>query len=159
MGLFPHSFFVGENMNIVLYKNNDELNKLNKTLSDALTISGSLKQECSIEKPVIKIESTININDYNYFYVPDFKRYYFRTGFDVIRNNVFRISGRTDVLMSFKDSINNFDVILNHSEVKGAKDYAQSHVWQSLVKTKTDIITFPSGLSENGEFILITAGG
>lgn len=61
--------------------------------------------------------------------------------------------------MSFKDTINNFDVILNHSEVKGAKDYAQSHVWQSLVKTKTDIITFPSGLSENGEFILITAGG
>lgn len=146
-------------MTILFYKNNDELNKLNKTLSDPLTLEGSLKQECSIEKPVIKIESTININDYNYFYIPEFKRYYFRTGFDVIRNNVFRISGRTDVLMSFKDSINNFDVILNHSEVKGAKDYVQSNVWQSLVKTKTDIINFPNGLSENGEFILITAGG
>ncbi len=146
-------------MTILFYKNNDELNKLNKTLSDALTLEGSLKQECSIEKPVIKIESTININDYNYFYIPEFKRYYFRTGFDVIRNNVFRISGRTDVLMSFKDSINNFDVILNHSEVKGVKDYAQSNVWQALVKTKTDIIQFPSGLNESGEFILITAGG
>lgn len=146
-------------MTILFYKNNDELNKLNKTLSDPLTLEGSLKQECSIEKPVIKIESTININDYNYFYIPEFKRYYFRTGFDVIRNNVFRISGRTDVLMSFKESINNFDVILNHSEVKGTKDYAQSNVWQSLVKTKTDIINFPTGLSENGEFILITAGG
>ena len=146
-------------MTILFYKNNDELNKLNKTLSDALTLEGSLKQECSIEKPVIKIESTISINEYNYFYIPEFNRYYFRTGFDVIRNNVFRISGRTDVLMSFKESINNYDVILNHSEVKGAKDYAQSNVWQALVKTKTDIINFPSGLSENGEFILITAGG
>ena len=133
---------------------------MNKTLSGTpIELEGSLKEECSIEKPIIIVESTIAINDYNYIHIPDFNRYYFRTGFDVIRNGLFRISGRTDVLMSFKESINNFDVILNHSESKGAKDYAQSDVWKSLVKTKTDIIPFSSGLSESGEFILITAGG
>ncbi len=146
-------------MNIIFYKNTDELNKLNKTLSDPLTITGYLKNECSIESPVINIETDININAYNYFYIEDFGRYYFRTKFDIIRNNIFRISGRTDVLMSFKDSINNFDVILNHSEIKGAKNYAQSDVWNALVKTKTNIINFPYGLSDSGEFILITAGG
>ena len=147
-------------MEIHFFQNNDELNKLNKTLSDdPLVLEGSLKEQCSIEKPVIVIQSSISINSYNYFYIPEFDRYYFRTGFDVIRNDVFRISGKSDVLMSFKTAINNYDVILNHSEVKGAKDYAQSDVWQALVKTKTDIKAFPSGLSESGEFILITAGG
>ena len=62
------------------------------------------------------------------------------------------------MLMSFKDQIQNFDVILDHSEDHNT-DYAQSNVWQALVKTKTDIISFPYGLSDNGEFILITAGG
>lgn len=159
MGGYKHPpFVIGKIMDIIFYKNNDELNKLNKTLSDPLELSGNLKNECSIEKPTILIQSDININGYNYFYIPDFNRYYFRTAFDVVRSNLFKISGRTDVLMSFKDTIKDYDVILNHSESKG-NDYAASNVWQTLVKTKTDIITFPSGLSENGEFILITAGG
>ena len=145
-------------MDIYFYKNNEELFKLNKTLTDPLELSGNLKNECSIEKPTILIQSDIGINAYNYFYIPDFNRYYFRTAFDVVRTGLFKISGRTDVLMSFKETINDYDVILNHSESKG-KDYAPSNVWQTLVKTKTDIIQFPSGLSENGEFILITAGG
>lgn len=61
--------------------------------------------------------------------------------------------------MSFKEPMKNFQVILDHSEVTGVTNYQSSPVWQALVKTKTDIINFPYGLSENGEFILITAGG
>ena len=61
--------------------------------------------------------------------------------------------------MSFKDQIQNFDVILDHSEVFNTTNYASSPVWKTLVKTKTDILNFPYGLSDDGEFILITAGG
>jgi hypothetical protein len=146
-------------MEITFYKYTDEPNKLTKTLSDALTLTGDLRSECKIETPEILIESSISINDFNYFYIPDFNRYYFRTGITAVRTNLFRVSGRTDVLMSFNNDIKQFQVLLNHSEVAGTKDYAQSGVWNALVKTKTDIITFPNGLSENGEFILITAGG
>lgn len=146
-------------MEIKFYLNNDEPNKLNKNLLNELPLTGDLKQECSIEKPTILIESNININTYNYFYIPDFGRYYFRTGYEIIRKNLIRISGRTDVLMSFKNQILNFDVLLDHSQEKSSTKYAQSDVWHSLVKTKTDILTFPYGLSDSGEFILITAGG
>lgn len=145
-------------MEIYFYLNSDEPNKVNKTLTGEYEIEGNLKDNCRIENPSIIIESDIDINQYNYFYIPEFNRYYFRTEFEVIRNNLIRISGRTDPLMSFKNEILNFDVILDHSEDRNT-NYAQSNVWQALVKTKTDIISFPYGLSDNGEFILITAGG
>jgi hypothetical protein len=146
-------------MDIYFYLNTDEPNKVNKTLDEGYHIEGTLRESCRIENPSILIEDDIDINDYNYFYIPDFNRYYFRTEFEVIRNGLIRVSGRTDPLMSFKTDIMNFDVILDHSEVKGITNYAQSPVWKTLVKTKTDIINFPYGLSQDGEFILITAGG
>lgn len=144
-------------MEITFYVNNEEPEKVNKTLSNGFTLEGTLRNEVIIEKPSILVET--DISDYNYFYIPEFGRYYFRTGIEVVRNNLFRISGRTDVLMSFKDPMKSFRVILDHSEFTGITNYQSSPVWQSLVKTKTDIINFPNGLSENGEFILITAGG
>ena len=146
-------------MEITFYLNNDEPNKVNKTLSSGYEIEGSLKSECTIENPIILIESDIDINQYNYFYIPEFDRYYFRTRFTVVRNGLIRIEGKTDVLMSFKDQIQNFDVKLDHSEVFNTTNYASSPVWKTLVKTKTDILNFPYGLSDDGEFILITAGG
>ena len=51
------------------------------------------------------------------------------------------------------------NVILNNTQETGLSNYMSSPNWVSLVKTKTDIKVFPSGLSEQGEFILITAGG
>lgn len=146
-------------MEITFYANNEEPEKVNKNLGTGQTFEGTLRNEVVIEKPSILIETDIDINNYNYFYIPEFNRYYFRTGIEVVRNNLFRISGRTDVLMSFKEPMKTFRVILDHSEVTGVTNYQSSSVWQALVKTKTDIINFPSGLSENGEFILITAGG
>lgn len=146
-------------MEITFYVNNEEPEKVNKNLGTGQTFEGTLKDRVIIERPSILIETDIDINDYNYFYIPEFNRYYFRTDIEIVRNNLFRISGRTDVLMSFKEQMKNFQVILDHSEVTGVTDYQSSPVWQALVKTKTDIINFPSGLSENGEFILITAGG
>ena len=146
-------------MEITFYVNNEEPEKVNKSLGTGHTFEGTLKDSVIIERPSILIETDIDINGYNYFYIPEFNRYYFRTDIEIVRNNLFRISGRTDVLMSFKEPMKNFQVILDHSEVTGVTNYQSSPVWQALVKTKTDIINFPSGLSENGEFILITAGG
>jgi hypothetical protein len=144
---------------ITFYVNNEEAEKVNKNLGAGQIFEGTLKDRVIIERPSILIETDIDINGYNYFYIPEFNRYYFRTDIEIVRNNLFRISGRTDVLMSFKDQMKNFQVILDHSEVTGVTNYQSSPVWQALVKTKTDIINFPYGLSENGEFILITAGG
>lgn len=146
-------------MEIQFFVNQSEPNKLNKQLLPGDTFNGTLRNECEIESPTILIESDSTLTSYNYFYIPDFNRFYFRTSITFVRKNLWRVTGKSDPLMSFKEAILEFKVILKDSENAGANDYLSGNQWKSLVKTKTDIINFPNGLSDNGEFILITAGG
>ncbi len=146
-------------MEIQFFVNKSEPNKLNKELLQGDIFNGTLRDECRIETPSILIESDSTLTSYNYFYIPEFNRFYFRTSITSVRKGLWRVTGRTDVLMSFKEAILTFDAILKDSENIGANNYLAGNQWVDLVKTKTDIITFPYGLSNNGEFILITAGG
>ena len=109
--------------------------------------------------PSIRIESADNISAYNYAYISEFGRYYYITDIVSVRTNCWVVSLRCDVLMSYKDEIHGLNVILDNTQETGLSNYLSSPNWVSLVKTKTDIKVFPSGLSEQGEFILITAGG
>lgn len=145
-------------MEIILYGNQSEKNKLNKLLITPYTLTGTLKQECSISNPVFMINDE-NPTGYNYAYIPEFNRYYYISDMVSVRNDLWRLHLSVDVLMSFKDYIVNIPVILSDTESTGSEFYLSGNVWKSKVKELTDIINFPSGLNQNGEFILITAGG
>lgn len=145
-------------MDIVLYTNSSEPNKLNKTLSNAMNFSGTLREETSILTPSIMLEMETPI-DFNYAYIPQFKRYYYITNITSIRNNLWRLNMKCDVLQSYQEGIKNLPVILDHTQDTQKEMYLSDNVWKNIVKEKTDIVTFPNGLNENGEFILITAGG
>ena len=144
---------------ISLFKTVSENNRVVKTLTDEKQLSGELRNQTSVLNPSIVIESADNISTYNYAYIPEFGRYYYITDIMSIRTNCWVVSMRCDVLMSYKDEIRSMNVILNNTQEIGLNNYLASTNWVNLVKTKTDIKVFPSGLSEQGEFILITAGG
>lgn len=145
-------------MQIVLGVTLDERNKLNKTFSNTVTYTGNLKEETSVIKPSIVIEA-VNLSQYNYMYIFEFGRYYFITDIVSIKNNLWRVNGAVDVLMSFKNAINNCPIIISNTETTLSESYLMGDVWKTLVKSKTDIISFPSGLNSTGEYILITSGG
>ena len=88
-----------------------------------------------------------------------FNCYYFITDITVIRTGLFAISLMVDVLESFKSDIKNLSVILLNTQNVGSSNYLPSPVFRNNVKSKTDILNFPNGLNDSGEFILITAGG
>lgn len=144
---------------ISLFKTNSENNRVVKTLTDEKQLSGELRNQTSVLSPSIRIESADNISTYNYAYISEFGRYYYITDIVSVRTNCWVVSLRCDVLMSYKDEIQGLNVILDNTQETGLSNYLSSPNWVSLVKTKTDIKSFPSGLSEQGEFILITAGG
>lgn len=144
---------------ISLFKTASENNRVVKVLTDEKQLSGELRDQTSVLNPSIRIESADNISTYNYAYISEFGRYYYITDIVSVRTNCWVVSLRCDVLMSYKDEIQNLNVILNNTQETGLSNYLSSPNWVSLVKTKTDIKAFPSGLSEQGEFILITAGG
>lgn len=145
-------------MNITLYVNNSEKNKIGKNLTNDFSLSGSLRDSTNIINPVILIELN-EIGNYNYCYIPNFNRYYFITDITVIRTGLYAISLLVDVLESFKTDIKNLSVILLNTQNSGVNNYLPSPVFRNNVKSKTDIINFPNGLNDSGEFILITAGG
>ena len=144
---------------ISLFKTASENNRVVKVMTDEKQLSGELRNQTSVLNPNIRIESADNISTYNYAYISEFGRYYYITDIVSVRTNCWVVSLSCDVLMSYKDEIQSMNVILNNTQETGLSNYLSSPNWVNLVKTKTDIKVFPSGLSEQGEFILITAGG
>lgn len=145
-------------MEITLCINTSEKSKIGKNLTSMKVFYGTLREETSVTAPVVLMELE-NPTGYNYAYIPEFGRYYFIRDMVSVRNGLWRVSMQVDVLESFKNYIMELDVILSDSENMGAENYLSGNVWKTKVKEKTDIINFPSGLSETGYFILITAGG
>lgn len=144
-------------MTITLYRNESEKNKINKTLITVANLTGTLRDSSSIVNPEIVIEYD-NPTGFNYCYIDEFNRYYFVTNITVINNKLLKLSLKVDVLESFKTSILAQNIIIDKS-TSNVDEYLPDDNLMVNVKTKTDIVNFPSGLLESGEFILITAGG
>lgn len=147
-------------MDITLCVTTSERERVVKSLSDSLSLSGALRGESSVINPSFLIEHS-NPSGFNYCYISDFDRYYFIDNIISVRTNIWRIDCSVDVLMSYSTEILNLEVIVSDLSIgeSEASTYMQGSQWQSTVKTKTDVITFPSGLLDDGEYILITSGG
>ena len=145
-------------MNIVLCENKSEKNKINKSLTSGITLSGDLRNESNVVNPTI-IVNTDNPTIYNYAFIPAFNRYYFIIDYISLRTGIWQLNLKSDVLMSFKDSILNSKSLINKTESVGKNNYLSGNNWVNNCKTKTDIISFSNGLLNDGQYILITAGG
>lgn len=146
-------------MTLTLYYTSSENNKVNKSLSNARTVSGTLRSETDVIRPIILVEMDLPSN-YNYAYIPEFNRYYYIRSVESYRTGLWMFHLEVDPLNSFKGDIYNIKAILQETESYKADSYLEDNlVWVAKVKDKTAIINFPSGLSESGQYVLITAGG
>lgn len=145
-------------MDIIFYVNNSEKQKINKSLSNETVFSGTLRGESSIINPSFMINMN-NPSLFNYVYISAFNRYYFITDITSVRNGLWRVDCSVDVLMSFRTQILNLDVIISDATNENTNLYFSGDVWATTVKTKTDVLNFPNGLLDDGEYILITSGG
>lgn len=146
----------GENaMQITLYNNESPQNKIQKSITQIASIVGVLRGEADVVNPTIRVYSE-NLPLFNYAMIPEFSRYYYLRNVRAVRENIFDISLQSDPLMSFDLSEVTGVVVESQS---GGSNYLPNRNWVRLVKSKTDILNFSSGLLESGEYILITAGG
>ena len=147
-------------MEIKLCNTSDPKEKLNKTVTEGVTLNCLLKENTSIIDPVLIIESSQPVYDYNYVYIPMFRRYYYRTDIRSIGFNRWEFTAHVDVLKSYyEDIVSNSAIIEGTEKVQINKYLPDEKVFITNCKRLTNIINFPSGLNETGEFILITAGG
>lgn len=145
-------------MEIMLYNNQSENRVMGKTITLLNTVDCTLKDANEILAPEIILAYSDDISQVNYCYIPTFNRYYF-VEVVALTGNRYQLLCEVDVLESFKDYIKNLSVIISNTQSYGANNYLPSEVWVTNCKHKTDIVNFPNGLLDNGEFILITAGG
>lgn len=143
--------------NIVFYVNSSEKNKIDKTLTEITTMSGTLRNETSIIDPVIIVEGDLSaFTGCNYMSIETFGRSYFVNNIRSIRNDLFEVSGHVDVLSTYKNAIRKNQAIIRK----------QQNTWNlylndgSLrVYQNPDVIVkaFPSGFTKQ-EFVLAVAG-
>lgn len=146
-------------MEIIFYNNRSSKETLNKTITETFRISGTLREASSVIDPVIEISADGSITkSCNYAYIPQFGRYYFINDIVSVKNNLWRISMHVDVLMSFNEEIKNSFAHINISENNHDDYIYNDRIVQSEQNVST-VSVFPNGFNDNGEYILITAGG
>ena len=146
-------------MNVEIYKNLSENSVIGKTKTLVYQTPCEIKGESSIINPVLILQYNEQLFSSNYVYIPSWSRYYFIDDVRVLTGGRVEISLSVDVLESFKDAILELNVILSDTEQTGLNRYLPSESFVVNCKHKTDIVNFSNGLLDNGEYILITAGG
>ena len=105
---------------MVLYKSTAEKNKVDKTSDLKMWttpfIQGTLTQSCSMLDPVIIFEFNA-YPDFNYVQIPQFgNRYYFVIGITSVQKNIWQISMKCDVLMTYKIYIKALQAVVARQE-------------------------------------------
>lgn len=104
--------------NINLYQNSAEVNRVDKGnyLVGVGTLSGALREECSMLTPSIVYQSA-DVPTFNYVYIPIFNRYYFVTSLSSVSKNVWRMELNCDVLMTYKNEIFLLQGVVGRQEI------------------------------------------
>lgn len=143
---------------VTLQTNSSEDIRVDKSLTDIITLMGTLKNETSIITPTILIEG--NVSDLaicNYMTISAFGRRYYITDIRSIRTNLVEVSGRVDVLTSFGAQIRACQGIV----------YKQENLWNTYLDDGTfkvyqnpQVVTkaFPGFFAGDLQFIFAVAG-
>lgn len=146
-------------MNVKLYINESNNNVLNKKITLINEYNILLKDNVDVYRPIIKIKTEL-LNKCNYVFIQDFNRYYYVVNKRSINIEIIELTLECDVLMSFREQILNLKCIIDKQEnINLGNKYYDDNSLISLSKEFIESYNFNNGFNENGEFILITAGG
>lgn len=145
-------------MTIKLYNNLSDKIVVDKNITQLGTdLTGTLRENCSVIDPVIKVEGIVgsNLPATNYAYISEFARYYYITNI-VCVGNLFELHMHVDVLMSYRGDIRSNNAVVSRQE-KQYNLYLQDGVFKEQANPHYEIKKFPSGFT-SFNFILAISG-
>lgn len=101
---------------IVFMNNQQELNKISKSPSTVMTLTGTLREETDIVDPQINIEYSGTLTNTNYMYIAEFHRYYFITKIESVRTGLWRVYAHCDVLKTYSQAILGTECVVARSQ-------------------------------------------
>ena len=146
-------------MQIILYSNVSEPYRVNKKLTQVRELAGILREGSNLIAPEIKVQLDDPTN-FNYAYIPEFKRYYYVNDVIIDYNNIYTLTLQVDVLMSFKNQFLPLSGVILRQE-NNYNDYLYDENIVGLQNMQVQVKTFEkSGFFTNElQNILIVAGG
>lgn len=145
--MYPRLFV----MEIILYKTISSPETVSKTLTDGLTVNGALRNSNNVIQPYV--EMTADVTNYNYAYIPQYKRYYFVTGYRVVRTGLFSVSLSVDVLMTYKDAI--LELQGNRTKGDDSNPYSSDANYNYEVRKQVKQLKFAYTFERQTEMVLV----
>lgn len=150
-----------------IYKTKSAPNVVNKTLSEVVTFEEVIfKEDTSLLNPTIIINGVSNDSSYtiedigtsNYFSIPKVNRYYFITDITMMSGGRVAITGKVDVLMSFKTDILGSTQLIVRQEKKTNNYLIDTDI---PLSSKKQVIEheFGDSITDSGYYILAVNGG
>lgn len=145
-------------MTIKLYSNLSDKIVVDKNITQiGADITGTLREDCSVTDPIIKLESTVgsNITTCNYAYISEFGRYYYINNI-VCTGKLFELHMHVDVLMSYRGTIRTNSAVISRQE-KNYNLYLQDGVFKTYSQPHYEIKQFSNGFTDFN-FVFCVAG-
>ncbi len=142
---------------IQLMRSTSPTNKLDKSISTIMTISGTLKDNTSIIDPVIRIQCNLSdVKKCNYMYISAFGRYYFVNDIRSVTNNIVEFTCHVDVLTTYAAEIRSNQAITRRQE-NNWNLYLNDGTFRVYQNSKVVTKDFPTGFNDM-RFVLALAG-
>lgn len=136
--------------------NKSEYNTINKDTELIVEKTITLKNDCDFINPYLILKLDDNLYLSNYVYIPDFKRYYFITGIEILTKTLVGVSLHVDVLESFKDNI--LAGTVHITESSNVDNYYPKEL-DSLTSMESHKFISNKELALNPSKVLATLGG
>lgn len=147
---------------IKLQSSQSEPHKLNKTISDVLTLTGALKDETSLIDPVFLVKAGLDeLAGVNYATVPDLNRRYFIRDIVSVTSALTEIHAHIDVLTTYATRIRSHTAIVDRSQSASVYDLTLNDgSLRALQEPVYNIIHFDEGDKKRGSIsnLLILTG-
>lgn len=148
--------------------NNEPMNKINKDVSSTLfTLTGTLRDDCSIVNPEILVEYDNPITA-NYAYIAAFRRYYyikdivaFRSYKDEnnVMHNLWKVTMHCDVLRTFADAILDSPAIIAKTAGDDFNLYLPDPNFRCQQNELIGMVNFPNGFDMHNARYYLTFFG
>lgn len=139
---------------VKLYNLKSDTNVIDKIATNEKTFNCISRQPINLLLPEIIIEGD-NIENFNYAYIPNLKRYYFITDITLLKANIFRLNLRVDVLTTYKRDIKNsygsFIVQSMHNPYFGEYEIES--------RKEIERLDFENPFDKNGVIIMVALKG
>lgn len=154
----PSPFLFKDMVTIKFYKYTGRPRTVNKTLGESTDISGVLRDNFNMIKPVITIRKQ-DVSNFNYCFIPDFNRYYFIEEVTLQNKNEYEMQLSLDVLKTYESQI--LDATGRVTERDNPNPYISNRDTVYNRQPNFEKLDFPNTdlLSEDGTITMVTIKG